>query len=148
MTKLVTAIVVAAIGLAASVASAAPGEPLTGTWSGKTAQDVAIVDPGSGEVHESEWSVRITVTALRGRLAHLTTTVRVVCPGPTVQDLRVKRDWPSGKGPGLSRNGSFNARVGGVSFSGVLGARTGSGRFDMSKGGCSAKGSWKVRRKL
>jgi hypothetical protein len=92
--------------------------------------------------------VRITVTALNGRLAGIYTTARVECPGPAVQDLRVLESWRAGKGPRLSRNGGFAVKVDGVSISGGLGPTGASGRFDVSKGGCHGKGRWKAKRAL
>ena len=149
--KLIAAVIaVLATASVGAIAEAAPNakKPLTGTWSGKTSQDILITDPATGEDFENEWSVRITVTALKGRVANVFTTVRLVCPGPAVQDVRVKRDWRSGAGPKLTANGSFTVRLGGISLSGVLGANSSSGRFDVSRGGCSGKGTWRMKRRL
>jgi hypothetical protein len=144
----VVAIIVAA-AIASAAAAAAHGKAkLTGTWSGKTSQDIVITDPQTGDDVGNEWSVRITVTALEGRLAGVYTTVRTTCPGPAVGDLRIRKGWRSGQGPLLSANGGFFVRIDGVSIRGVLGRGGGSGRFDVSKGGCSGKGSWKARRVL
>lgn len=134
---LLTALAVASV---ASAAVAAPeAKPLTGTWSGFTSQDVALTD--------KEWSVRITVTALNGRLAGIYTTARVECPGPSVADIRVLKSFRL-VGPRLLNGRGFAVRVNGVSISGVLGTGAASGHFDVSGGGCSGKGTWKAKRVL
>jgi hypothetical protein len=139
--KLITLFsLVATVAGLAGVASAAPdAKPLTGTWSGFTAQDLSLTD--------EEWSVRITVTALDGRLAGIYTTARVECPGPEVADIRVLKSFRR-NGPRLVDGRGFAVRVNGVSISGVLGAGAASGRFDIAKGGCSGKGSWTAKRVL
>jgi hypothetical protein len=127
------------IAAAADAGAEAKG-PVTGTWSGHTSQDLSLTD--------KEWAVRITVTALNGRLAGIATTARMECPDPAVQDIRILKGWRPGAGPLLSKHGGFSVRVNGVSISGALGPGGGSGRFDIAKGGCSGKGSWKARRVL
>jgi hypothetical protein len=139
----------AAVASVTAPAGAAPAKkPLTGTWSGKTAQDIVITDPATGEDIYNEWSMRITVTALNGRLAGIYTSVRYVCPDPAAGDIRILKGWRPGRGPLLTPNGGFSVRLNGVSITGVLGAGSASGRFDTAKGGCSGKGTWKARRKL
>jgi hypothetical protein len=150
--KLVSLVLAAAaIATVAAPAGAAPvakKKPLTGTWSGKTSQDIVITDPQTGEDSYNDWSVRITVTALNGHLAGIYTSVRYVCPDPAAGDIRIFKGWRPGTGPLLTKHGGFSVRVSGVSISGVLGAGNGSGRFDVARGGCSGKGSWKVKRVL
>jgi hypothetical protein len=134
----VTALV--AVCASAAVATAAESKGRTGTWSGKTSQDLAEL--------EEPYSVRISISALNGRLQTIATTVRMECPGPSVQDIRILKSFVAGKGPALSDSGGFTVRISGVSISGRLGLRNASGRFDVSKGGCSGKGSWSAKRRL
>jgi hypothetical protein len=139
--KLSVVLATLAAAVLASAALAAPeGKPLTGTWSGHTSQDLSLT--------ETEWSVRITVTALGGRLAAIVTSARLECPGPAVKDIRVFESWRAGKGPKLSHAGGFAVKVDGVSVSGGLGPAGASGRFNVSDGGCSGKGTWKAKRVL
>ena len=161
-TKLITlSLALLAVVALAAAANAAPGgkEPLTGTWTGKTLQDVELLDPSTGEVVGSEWSKRMTVTALKGHLVSVSATVRVVCPGPAVRDLLIRKSWrvrangvPTG--PEIGKFGGFGARIdaaGGtqtVSFGGSLNAATASAHFDTSEAGCSGKGTWKGKRRL
>jgi hypothetical protein len=129
--------IVASVGGVANAAQDA--KSLTGSWSGTTSQDISLT--------EEEWSVRITVTALNGRLAGIYTTARVECPGPEVADIRVLKSFRQ-NGPRLVNGRGFAVRVNGVSISGVLGAGAASGHFDIAKGGCSGKGTWKAKRVL
>jgi hypothetical protein len=129
--------------LAPAAALAAPtAKPLTGTWSGKTSQDISFADDGA-----EPFSARITFSALNGRLAGVYTTVRMECPGPAVQDIRILKSF-AGKGPKLSQGGGFEVKVNGVSISGGLGPAGGSGRFNVARGGCHGKGTWKAMRRL
>jgi hypothetical protein len=149
-----------AVTAVAAAANAAPVQqkPLTGTWTGTTSQDVEILDPGTGEVVSSEWSKRMTVTAFKGHLVSIAATIRVVCPGPGVRDLLIRKSWQITKrgipkGPEIGRFGGFGVRVddaGGqtVSIGGTLGAASASAHFDTSEGGCSGKGTWKGTRRL
>jgi hypothetical protein len=133
-----------ALATATAVATAAPAakRPVTGTWAGKTSQDLVDSDV--------EWTQRITVTALNGRLMSVITNIRAQCPveGGVLgaKDIRILEGWRSGKGPRLTAHGGFTIRVRGVSITGVLGAGGASGRFDTSVGQCFGKGSWKARR--
>ncbi|HXH97970.1 MAG TPA: hypothetical protein VNH40_12250 [Gaiellaceae bacterium] len=143
-----TAVAALALATVAAAASAAPAAAQrgTGSWTGMTSQDIAIIDPATGDDIFNEWSVRITVTALHGRLLGIATTVRAVCAGPAVKDIRIVTGWPRGTGPRLTVHGGFHTRLAGVSIAGVLGAKHGSGHFDVSSGGCDGKGSWSVKR--
>jgi hypothetical protein len=157
----VTALVVAVVANAALAAPDA-SKPLTGTWSGKTHQDLEPLGPDADFV---EWEQRITVQAFRGRLSSLATNVRYTCPDPTnprAGDIRLFLSWSLLKndGPKLTKNGGFALTITHVKdatgrevrlpvpvhIAGVLGKGSGGGRFDMSGGGCSGKGSWRVRR--
>jgi len=139
--KIVIAAVIAlsALSLVSAALASQDAKPLTGTWSGQTSQDLSLT--------EKEWSVRITVTALNGRLAGIYTTARVECPGPEVADIRVLKSFRTA-GPRLTNGRGFAVRVNGVSISGALGASGASGHFDIAKGGCSGKGSWSAKRVL
>jgi hypothetical protein len=153
-------IAVAALALGAANATASPqAKPLTGTWTGTTEQEIFLVDPTSGETASNEWSVRMTVTALNGRLVSVSTTVRVVCGGPAVRDLLIRHGWKVNRkgvsaGPALGKHGSFSVRLADssgkerVSIAGALKAGSAMGRFDTTTGGCSGKGSWKLKRVL
>jgi len=159
--KLMTlALALLALVTLSAVANAAPDaqKPLTGTWTGMTSQDIAIADPSTGEVFESEWSKRMTVTALNGRLLSIAATVRVVCPGPGMRDLLIRKSWrvrangvPTG--PEIGKYGGFGVRVDDasgqtVSIGGSLNAASATAHFDTSEGGCSGKGTWKAKRRL
>lgn len=167
-TKLISAcaamLAVAALALASGV-SAAPGAErgLTGVWSGKTQQDIAPLAEGAEFV---EWSQRVTVRALHGRLTFLGLSLRYTCPSetnPLAGDITISRGWKTGVGPTLTGSGGFRLtltettnRLTGkptrlfapVHVSGVLGAGSAGGRFDVSKGDCSGKGSWKAKRRF
>jgi len=166
-TKKIISIAIAAlvVGTLASTAFAAPDakKPLTGIWSGKTHQDLPPLGPDADFV---EWTQRIVVRAYKGRLLSLTTNVRYTCPDPTnpmAGDIRLNLSWSvlKNNGPLLTKNGGFALTVTHmkdpfsgrevrlpipVHISGVLGARGGGGRFDLSKGDCSGKGSWQAVR--
>src|SRR6187431_2938398 len=96
---LTVAAALAATALTASAVAATETVPRTGTWSGKTSQDLSLT--------EKEWSVRITVTALNGRLAGIYTTVRLECPEPSVRDIRILKSF-GGRGPFLTKGGGFH----------------------------------------
>jgi hypothetical protein len=128
-----------AVAWAATVATASPAA-LTGTWSGKTSQDLSLT--------EEPFSVRISISALNGRLATIATTVRMECPDPAVQDIRVLKSFGPGKGPLLGETGGFTVKISGARISGRLGLRNASGRFHAAQGGCAGKGSWKAARRL
>jgi len=130
------------LALASAASAATVKKPFTGTWSGKTTQDISFVDPDA-----EPFSVRITITALEGHLQSLATTVRMECPGPAVQDIRILKSFGS-RGPLLTKGGGFAIRVSGVSISGGLAPAGGSGRFDVAKGGCHGKGTFKLKRVL
>jgi hypothetical protein len=135
--------ILVALASAAPVATAAPkAKPFTGTWSGRTSQEISFADPDA-----EPFSVRITITALNGRLQSLATTVRMECPGPAVQDIRILKSFGSG-GPVLPKGGGFAVKVNGVSISGGLAPAGGSGRFNVAKGGCHGKGTFKLKRVL
>jgi hypothetical protein len=134
---------------------------LTGIWSGTTHQEIAPLSPDG---HFVDWSQHIVVRACAGRLVSLGTSVRYTCPddtNPMAGDTTVSLDWKIGLGPRLTPRGGFSLVVRQsrniltgklvrlpipVSISGVLGGTGGSGRFDLSGGGCSGKGSWRARR--
>ena len=105
-------------------------KPLTGTWSGSSDDDL---------------SVRITVTALNGRLAGIYATVRPNGSDRSAQDIRILTSF-DGRGPQLGASGSFAVRVNGVSISGALNPRTASGRVDVAREGSAGEKAWKARR--
>jgi hypothetical protein len=157
--NLKTIVLAAAVALAASIASLAhaatdQAKPLTGTWTGKTSQDIFLVDPASGETVENEWSMRLTISVLNGRILRLYTTIRSVCSGPAVRDHRVAKKWDIGRGPQVTRGGAFTVRLRGtrgttVEIAGGLFASSGSGRLNVrAEAGCSGKGTWKLKRRL
>lgn len=155
---------VAALALA-SAAAAAPNAArgLDGVWSGKTKQDIAPLAEGADFV---DWSQRITVRTMNGRLTYLGLQLRYTCPSetsPLAGDIAISQGWKTGAGPKLTGNGGFRLtlrettnRLTGkptrlfapVHVSGVLGAGSAGGRFDVSKGNCSGKGSWQARRRF
>lgn len=152
--KLIAVMAVLAAASIASAAQAAPeAKPITGTWTGMTSQNIAIADPASGEVFESEWSVRMTISVLKGRVVRLYTTIRSVCPGPGVRDHRVAKYWKPGKGPHVSTGGAFTVRLRGtagtsVEVAGGLFASSGSGRLNVrAAGGCAGEGTWTLKRR-
>ena len=167
-TVAVTALVAATVATAALAAPEAstwpkPPKSLTGTWSGKTSQE--LVDS------EKEWSQTISIAALNGRLLRLVVNVRAQCPveGDVLgaKDIPIQLGWRVNRngvstGPRLTKNGGFalkvtelknpftgkTVRIGVVSITGTLGAGGASGRFDTSAGGCFGKGTWKAKRVL
>jgi hypothetical protein len=146
----------------ASVAQAAPhGKAITGTWSGDVTQVISIVDPGTDEVVESEWSKRMTISVLNGRVVRIYTWLRSVCPGPGVRDHRVSKYWgvkqvgfrkAVGRGPQVSPGGAFTVRLQGsnatrVEIAGGLFASSGTGRLTVrAAGDCAGEGTWKLER--
>jgi hypothetical protein len=135
-----TAAVLAALTLAGSAPAAPSATSLTGTWAGRTAQDLIDTDV--------QWSKPITVKALGGRLYSITAYVRVQCPvegALGAMDMLLAESYGS-KGPRLTKNGGFAVVIRGVSIRGVLGKGGASGRFDYARAGCEGKGSWQARR--
>jgi hypothetical protein len=163
--KSILALLAAGLACAAvasgALASSTAKKPLTGIWSGMTHQEIAPLGPDADFV---DWKQHIVIKAYKGRLASLGTNVRYTCPddtNPLAGDITLSLDWKLGRGPRLTKNGGFalvvresrnvlTGKIGRlpipVSISGVLGASGGSGRFDLSGGGCSGKGSWRTRR--
>ena len=154
-TKLMKTVVVAiaALALGAAAQAAPNASKLTGTWTGDTSQEIVIVDPGTGEAFANEWSVRMTVSVLNGRILRVYTTIRSVCPGPGVRDHRIAKKWAIGRGPVVQKAGGFTFRLRGTSGSayevaGGLFAASGAGRFSVRAGDCSGKGTWKLKRRI
>jgi hypothetical protein len=159
----IIAVAVLAAATVASAALAAPGakKPLTGVWSGKTQQ---VLEPLSDGGDFVDWSQRVTIRALNGRLTYVGTSVRYTCPDPTnpmAGDIPINLSWKSGRGPLLSKNGGFSLVVTHVTnlltgkevkiyapvhLTGVLGAKGASGGLNLSRGGCSGKGQWQAKR--
>jgi hypothetical protein len=159
----VLAALVAASVTTTALAGPQAKKPLAGVWSGKTHQDLPPLGPDADFV---EWSQRITIRANNGRLTYLGVNVRYTCPDPTnplAGDIRLNLSWSVLKndGPKLTKNGGFSLVVTSakdpfsgremrltipVHISGVLGAKGAGGRFDLSKGDCSGKGSWQAKR--
>jgi hypothetical protein len=162
--KLVVALVatLSAAALASSALAAADAKsPATGVWSGMTHQDLPPLTEDS-DFHE--WKQHIVVRTSAGRLTYLGVSVRYMCPDPTnpeAGDIQIEESWPSGRGPRLTKNGGFSLNIAKtkniltgrtvriyapVHIAGLLGAKGASGRFDLARGNCSGKGSWKARR--
>ena len=161
--RTLVSIVAAALAVAA-LATTALGAPdakaLTGVWAGKTHQALPPLGEGDDFV---EWSQHIVVRAHEGRLTYVGGNVRYVCPDPSnprAGDIQLNLQWPLGRGPRLSPGGGFslnivettnvltgrNVRIfAPVHLSGILGAGSAGGRFDLGKGDCSGKGSWRCR---
>jgi hypothetical protein len=154
------------IGTITTAALAAPGRTdaaVTGVWSGKTHQEIPPLAEGADFV---DWSRRITVRAVKGRLTALAVSVRYACPDPTnpgAGDIEVNLGWKIGRGPKLGLHGGFSLSVTEtlnpytgrmvrtempVSIAGTLGPGGASGRFDLGKGNCSGKGSWQAKRRF
>src|SRR5262245_2870504 len=102
---------IAASGAAAALATT-KAKPLTGSWSGKTLQEL---EPLSDDGDFVDWKQRITVQAINGRLSLLYVSVRYTCPSPDnprAGDIRIGLGWSKKKpGPLLGKNGGFSLVV-------------------------------------
>src|SRR4029453_5512887 len=102
LTSLAVALAAAATMAASAAAfSAAPraSDPLTGVWTGILKQDLAnLKDP---------YETKIVVRANKGGLTGIVAPIRVEWPEDAVRDARVVEGWLIGKGPALTKAGSF-----------------------------------------
>jgi hypothetical protein len=156
--------------VAASTAVAATPSPslpkpkgLTGTWSGKTMQELPPLADGDDFV---DWQKRIAVQAYGGRLSLLVVSVRYTCAdpdNPRAGDILLSLGWSKKKpGPLLGPGGGFSLVVSQIDdpisgrtvrlplpvhIVGSLGTGAASGRFDMNAAGCAGKGTWQARRR-
>jgi hypothetical protein len=162
LVSILAAALTAASLVGAAVAAPAANTPLTGIWSGKTHQDLPPLGPDADFV---EWTQLIVVKAYKGHLSSVNANVRYTCPdpeNPLAGDIRLWVSWDVLKNNGpLLKNGGFAVTVTHVKdpltgrdvrlpmpvhISGKLGVGGGSGRFDLSQGNCSGKGTWQARR--
>jgi hypothetical protein len=107
----VAAVVAIVIGPAAKAAV-----PKTGTWRGDMVQELPLVG-GLGVTFKS----RLVITEYERHIAGVVGTVRTECPSVIgVQDIRVIKTWRLGRGPRVSRRGTYAFRADGAYFHGVL----------------------------
>jgi hypothetical protein len=63
----------------------------------------------------------MVITAFEGRISTVVGTVRMECPAQVaVRDVRVLKSWRTGRGPRVSRRGSFAFRADGAYIHGTL----------------------------
>ncbi len=112
---LATALPVAALAAIAIGPAAQAAVPKTGTWRGDLVHQVSL-----GGVNVT-FKSRLVITEYERRITNVVGTVRTVCPSSiTVRDIRVLKSWRLGRGPRVSRGGSYSFRADGAYFHGVL----------------------------
>jgi hypothetical protein len=121
MRKTSTQLAVAA-ALVASAAAAAPAAdaavPGTGTWSGDHSQLLGELVPGADPI---PYETNMVISEYQGRIKTVVGTVRMECPSIVgVRDIRVLKSWKVGRGPTVSRRGSFRFWADKAYFHGTL----------------------------
>jgi hypothetical protein len=121
MRKTATRLALAAT-LVATAAAAAPAAdaavPKTGTWRGDLTHSFPPVYPGGAPI---TYKSTMVLTEYEGRIKTVVATVRMNCPAVVgIRDVRVLQSWSTGRGPRVSRRGSFAFRADGAYFHGTL----------------------------
>ncbi len=126
------------LSLLACLALAAPAAAaITGTYGGETSQDLSALD----EPYKTDFGI----TVLNGRIVLVVAELRLECGASEITDARVFKSYSSSKGPKIADGFAF--RVQGVLIEGAIGKEAGSGGISASKGGCSGKGTWSVKKR-
>ena len=121
MHKSLTKLTVAA-ALVASASAAVPAAdaavPKTGTWRGDLSHVFPAAYPGGDPII---YKSKMVISEYKGRIQTVVATVRMNCPAVVgIRDVRVLQSWRSGRGPRVSRRGSFAFRADGAYFHGTL----------------------------
>jgi hypothetical protein len=124
--------------LLASLALTSPASAaISGNYSGETSQDLSALD--------EPYKTDIAITVLNGRIVGITAELRLECGPSEITDARVFKSYPSSRGPKIA--GGFAFKVQGVRVEGAIGKKAGSGGMSATKGGCSGKGTWSVKKR-
>jgi hypothetical protein len=111
-----------AAALVATAAAAAPAAnaavPRTGNWYGDHTQVFEEAFPGTAPI---TYKTKMTIVEYERRITSIAGTVRMICPATVgVRDARVLQGWRIGRGPKVSRRGSFAFRADGAYIHGTL----------------------------
>ena len=112
----IAAAVIASASAAVPAADAAV--PATGTWRGDLTHVFPPVYPGGEPI---TYKSKLVITEFEGHIQTVVGTVRMNCPAlVAIRDVRVLQSWRSGRGPRVSRRGSFAFHADGAYFHGTL----------------------------
>ncbi|MDQ2631094.1 MAG: hypothetical protein M3Y75_09005 [Actinomycetota bacterium] len=126
------------LSLLACLVLAAPASgAITGNYSGETSQDLGALD--------EPYKTDIVFSILNGRIVGIVAELRLECGPSEITDARVLKSYSSSRGPKVA--GGFAFRVQGVLIEGAIGKKAGSGGISATKGGCSGKGTWNVKKR-
>lgn len=123
--------------LACLVLAAPASAAITGNYTGETSQDLSALD--------EPYKTDIVFSVLNGRIVGIVAEVRLECGPAEITDARVVKSYPSSSGPKIA--GGFAIKVQGVRIEGAIGKKSGSGSIAATKGGCSGKGTWSVKKR-
>jgi hypothetical protein len=115
---LVTAALAAALVAAAAAPSAGAAAPKSGTWSGDLTQQLQFLP-------DKPYTTTFVISAWERRIQTVVGSLRMECPSVIgIQDVRILKSWKTGRGPKVSRRGTFAFKADGAYIHGRLSKST------------------------